>query len=118
MVAKYRYCVKFIVTGVDTLEGIPVIGDIKRRKKAVTDAVKHRGYGKLENFEYEIIDSRIDNDKGTETVDVEVVGYRTEEAGGDTPLEGKDCAFAQAASMNYGCLDLRSIKWMSTSLIK
>lgn len=118
MVVEHRYCVKFEVSGMDTLAGLPVIGDREQRLQAVEDAMEHRDYGKLEDYSYEIVDSDIDRMSGTETVTVAVTGYRTEESGGDTPEEGKQCAFAQAASMNYGCLDLRSIKWKSTSMIK
>ena len=118
MVVKHRYSVKFEVSGMDILKGLPTAGTKKQRLQAIKDTVEHRDYGKLEDFNFEIVDSDIDRMSGTETVTVAVTGYRTEESGGDTTEEGKQCAFAQAASMNYGCLDLRSIKWKSTSMIK
>ena len=118
MVVKHRCSVKFEISGIDSLVGLPVIGDREQRLQAIKDTVEHRDYGKLEDFNFEIVDSDIDRENGTETVTVAVTGYRTEESGGDTMEEGKQCAFAQAACMNYGCLDLRIIKWKSTSLIK
>ena len=114
MNSKYEVTIK--VKGVDWENLIEASCEDGARAIA-NDAFREKDYGDLRDIDWEITDVSRYRDSGEYNVGADFTGYVIVEVEAESSEQATRIAFARAALMNYGELELFSMEWKSTQML-
>lgn len=111
-----KYEVTIAVKGVDWEELIKASCEDGAIAVA-NDAFREKDYGDLRDIDWEITDVSYNRDHGEYNIGADFTGHVIVEVEAETSEHAARLAFAKAALMNYGDLEMFSMEWKNTHLL-